>query len=200
MDRARDRFLNTNIFFNSSLEKVFRNQPRARFKTNNFKSLWIALEIDFWTRIFFLIQASKKKVFRNQPRARFKTNNFKSLWIALEIDCWTRIFFLIQASKKKVFRNQPRALFKTNNFFKSLDRARDWFLNTNIFFNSSLEKVFRNQPRARFKTNNFLSLWVALEIDFWTRIFFLIQAWKKFLETNPELYLKQIILKVFGSR
>ena len=152
MDRARDRFLNTNIFFNSSLEKVFRNQPRALFKTNNFKSLWIALEIDCWTRIFFLIQAWKK-VFRNQPRARFKTNNFKSLWIALEIDFWTRIFFLIQ--------------------------ARDWFLNTNIFFNSSLEKVFRNQPRARFKTNNFKSLWIALEIDFWTRIFILIQASKK---------------------
>ena len=41
LDRALDRFPNMNIIFK------FRNQPRPRSKTNNSKSLWIALLIDF---------------------------------------------------------------------------------------------------------------------------------------------------------
>ena len=54
--------------------------------------------------------------------------------------------------------------------------------------------VFKSKTRARSETNNYKSFWIALLIGFQIRIELLN------LESKPERDLKQIIIKVFGSR
>ena len=62
------------------------------------------------------------------------------------------------------------------------------------FHNKNRTFEFRIQTRARSETNNYKSLWIALLIGFQIRIELLN------LESKPERDLKQIIIKVFGSR
>ena len=128
--------------------------------------------------------------FRIQTRARSETNNYKSLWIALLIYFWKQINVLIpslQSSLEKVFRcksysNIFNSIFILELWSVSKNRIQKWYL------------CSESKTRARSETNNYKSLWIALLIGFQIRIELLN------LESKPERDLKQIIIKVFGSR
>ena len=119
--------------------------------------------------------------FRIEARAQSETNNFKSLWIALLIGFQIRIEILNLESKPE--RDLKQIIIK-------VFRSRSW----------SVSKIriellcSESKTRARSETNNYKSLWIALLIGFQIRIEILN------LESKPERNLKQIILKVFGSR
>ena len=86
------------------------------------------------------------------------------------------------------FRIQTRARSETNNY-KSL------WIALLIGFQIRIELLnLESKPEARSETNNYKSLWIALLIGFQIRIELLN------LESKPERDLKQIIIKVFGSR
>ena len=136
---------------------------------------------------FFILELSKNRIQKlylcseSKTRARSETNNYKRLWIALLIGFQIRIELLNLESKPE--RDLKQIIIKV---FES----RSWSVSTNK--NRTFE--FRIQTRARSETNNYKRLWIALLIGFHIRIELLN------LESKPEHDLKQIILKVFGSR
>ena len=161
-------------FPNKNRNYEFRIEARARSETNNFKSLWIALLIGFQIRIAILNLESKPE--RDLKQIIIKVFRSRS-WSVSNI----RIELLCSESK-------TRARSETNNY-KSLSIAL-----LIGFQNKNRTAEFRIQARARSEANNFKSLWIALLIGFQMRIEILN------LESKPERDLKQIILKVFGSR
>ena len=206
-------------------KKVFR--CRARSVQNTFKSLWFALLIDFWIQINFLfsslhplawktISMQVKKSYSNICfRAAYSKNKIQKWYLCSETkpeldlkniilkvfgsrywsisECKLIFYFHpCNSSLEKVFRCRARSV---QNTFKSLWFALliDFWMQINFLF-SSLHplawKTISMQVKKSYSNICFRAAYSKNKI----------QKWYLCSETKPELDLKNIILKVFGSR
>ena len=210
---------------NSSFKNIFR--CRAWFVQNTFKSLWFALLIDFWIQINFLFSSSHplawktismqvKKSYSNICfRAAYSKNKIQKWYLCSETkpeldlkniilkvfgsrywsisECKLIFYFHpCNSSLEKVFRCRARSV---QNTFKSLWFALliDFWIQINFLF-SSLHplawKTISMQVKKSYSNICFRAAYSKNKI----------QKWYLCSETKPELDLKNIILKVFGSR
>ena len=176
MVRALDRFPNKNR------NHEFRIEARAQSETNNFKSLWIALLIGFQIRIEILNLESKPE--RDLKQIIIKVFRSRS-WSVSKI----RIELLCSESK-------TRARSETNNYKSLWIALLIYFWKQINVLNPSLHIQLGKSLRCKSYSNIFNSIFI-LELHIPRT------EYKNDIcvqNPKPERDLKQIIIKVFGSR